>query len=60
MPPDDQLRSIGQNIPDIGSPEAEVGYVFQEISIHHDVYSNCYENYFVRAASKKLWEEKIK
>ncbi len=56
MPPDEQFRPIGANIPDIGLQDAQAGYVFRNISVDQEVLAQCNEKYFVRAASKKLWE----
>ncbi len=56
MPPDEQFRPIGKNIPDIGLQVAQVGYVFRKISVDDQILSQCNENYFVRASSKDLWD----
>ncbi len=57
MPPEEQCRPIGVNIPDIGLEAADVGYVFDNIVVDDTVLGQCNEKHFVRAASKKLWEE---
>ncbi len=56
MPPDEQFHPVGVNIPDIGSQAAEVGYVFDNIVADNAVLEQCNDKYFVREASKKLWE----
>ncbi len=56
MPPDEQFRPIGANIPDIGLQVAQAGYVFRNISVDKKVPRPCNEKYYVRASSKDLWD----